>query len=243
MVYRPSVDPELCFVLIPFKKPFLEYYDGVIKLGASTAGLKAGNAGELYGNAPIIQDIWSAIWKAAIIIADVTDRNPNVNYELGMCHALGVPTILITQRMDDVPFDYRHRRCILYDTSEVNWDGKLREKITKTIKAVLAGEGMHEELRWPYETDPNRTAVNKGPFLPAAQATQRVIEGANLVARTIARAFGPHGSLVSMKRGTGGEQSQRSGVVIAEGTRSNEELEAKGIAIQQRGARDARFCR
>jgi chaperonin GroEL len=238
MVYRPFVDPELCFVLIPFKEPFLEYYEEVIKVAAGATGLKAGNAGEVYGNAPIIQDIWRSIWKAAIVIADVTDRNPNVNYELGICHALGVPTILITQRMDDVPFDYRHRRCILYDTSAVNWDGKLRDKIAKTIRAVLGGEGAHEDLKWPYETDPNKTPVDKGSFLPAARATQRVIEGANLVARTIARAFGPHGSLVSMKRGTGGEQTQRSGAVMAEGTRASEELEAKGIAIQQRAARE-----
>jgi hypothetical protein len=69
---------------------------------AESLGLQAQKADDIYGTAPIIQDIWHAIWTAKVVIADVTGRNPNVNYELGLCHALGVPTVLITQNLDDV---------------------------------------------------------------------------------------------------------------------------------------------
>jgi hypothetical protein len=52
---------------------------------------------ELYGTGAIVADIWAHIWQAAGVIADVTGKNPNVNYELGLCHALGVPTVLMTR--------------------------------------------------------------------------------------------------------------------------------------------------
>jgi hypothetical protein len=38
-----------------------------------------------------------------------------VFYETGIAHTVGKEVILITQNMDDVPFDLRHLRCILYE--------------------------------------------------------------------------------------------------------------------------------
>jgi hypothetical protein len=93
---------------------------------------------------------------ARLAIADVTERNPNVNYELGLAHALGLPTIIISQNMEDVPFDYRHRRCILYKTNEARWEVRLTEALRNTIAHVLKNielkniEADHD-LRWPYE--------------------------------------------------------------------------------------------
>jgi hypothetical protein len=96
MVYRPNVDPKLCFVLMPFGDPFDGYYEQIIKPTVESAGLHALRADEVYGTTAIIRDIWESIWRARIVIADVTGKNPNVNYELGLSHALAVPTILIT---------------------------------------------------------------------------------------------------------------------------------------------------
>ncbi len=90
MVYRPSVDDRLCFVLMPFKEPFDGYYHEIIRPAVKDAGLYALRADEIYGTAPIVDDIWNSIWMAKIVIADVTDKNPNVNYELGLRHALGI---------------------------------------------------------------------------------------------------------------------------------------------------------
>jgi hypothetical protein len=60
-------------------------------------------------------DVWSAINAAKVIVADCTGRNPNVMYEIGLAHAIGRHTILISQSIDDVPFDLRHLRVIVYD--------------------------------------------------------------------------------------------------------------------------------
>ena len=59
MVYRPKVDPNLVFVLMPFKPPFDSYYEEIIKPAAKSAGLETRKADEIYSTGPIIQDISS----------------------------------------------------------------------------------------------------------------------------------------------------------------------------------------
>jgi hypothetical protein len=56
----------------------------------------------------------SLIDKSHVVICDLTGRNANVFYEVGIAHTLGRETILITQNADDIPFDLRHLRFIHY---------------------------------------------------------------------------------------------------------------------------------
>ena len=58
--------------------------------------------------------VLSLIQQADLVIADLSTLNPNVFYEVGIAHTLGKEVILITQSIDDVPFDLRHLRCIPY---------------------------------------------------------------------------------------------------------------------------------
>jgi hypothetical protein len=138
MVFRPNVDSQTCFVLMPFSDLHNDYFKAILAPAAESIGLHAIKADQIYGTGAIIQDIWESIWSAQVVIADVTGKNPNVNYELGLCHALGVPTILISQEINDVPFDYRHRRCILYSTRAIDWQKKLESDVRETIKSVLS---------------------------------------------------------------------------------------------------------
>ena len=54
---------------------------------------------------------------ADVVIADLTDRNPNVFYELGVRHSLRNGAILITQNISDIPFDLKPYGVIEYDLS------------------------------------------------------------------------------------------------------------------------------
>jgi hypothetical protein len=47
-------------------------------------------------------------------ICDLSKRNPNVFYEMGLAHMLGKDVIMITQSSDDVPFDVRSIRYVNY---------------------------------------------------------------------------------------------------------------------------------
>ncbi len=237
MVYRPKIDEKLCFVLMPFKPPFDGYYEAVVKPAIRDADLAPLRADEIYGTQPIIQDIWESIWKARVVVADVTGRNPNVNYELGLCHSLGVPTIIITKNFDDVPFDYRHRRCIGYKTDEAGWDGKLRSKLTSTIKAVLSA-GSAGELSWPYDTTVLGEGVGATALIASGDARKVVIRGAMIARDAIGKAYGPHGEQVAISTSFGGTRSYQRGAQIIQGIKSNNPLEERGIEEVRRACAD-----
>lgn len=130
-------DPKLCFVLMPFdkqdarRKPFKQIYR-TIRSTVRRAKLKCKRADEIFGVKPIVQDIWESINRAELVIADLTGRNANVFYEAGLSHALTKKLILITQTMDDVPFDVRPVRTILYQNT-----GSGRKKLSKDLYSTI----------------------------------------------------------------------------------------------------------
>jgi hypothetical protein len=74
------------------------------------------------------------IHKAKVLIAELTGKNPNVFYELGLAHADRKPVVFTSGAIDDVPFDLRHLRVITYEVRQPNWERKLRTDITAYLK-------------------------------------------------------------------------------------------------------------
>ncbi|MEN6620453.1 MAG: hypothetical protein ABFD50_02735 [Smithella sp.] len=138
-----------CFIISPFGDNFDEYYDKIFRPAVEKSGLKAIRADEIYGTSAIISDIFNQIMSAVLVLCDVTGKNPNVNYELGVAHALGKPAIIITQSINDVPFDYKHLRVISYDLKHVDWAKELESAITKTVLSVL--NDPKRALAWSIE--------------------------------------------------------------------------------------------
>ncbi len=102
------------FVLMPFVSELKPIYDNHIRRTVKALNLSVARADDFFSQEAIMDEIWSAIACATILIADCTHKNPNVFYEIGLAHAIGKSVILITQNPDDVPFDLRHRRYIQY---------------------------------------------------------------------------------------------------------------------------------
>jgi chaperonin GroEL len=230
MVYRPNVDHHRCFVLLPLRAPFLGYFEKIIKPAALEVGLSAVKADDIYGTRAVIKDIWDLIWTARVVVAIVTDQNPNVNYELGMCHTLGVPTILVTERPEDVPFDYRHRRYVRYVPKEAGWEQKLFENLINTLKSALSSPALDDELGWPYSTFDLRAERRTGRLVPVGDSLGSVVRGALLVRHSVDPAFGPQGTQVSVNvRPNNRQIAYRRGYLIAQNIRSDDPLEKQGI--------------
>lgn len=129
--------PDTCFMIMPFGEWFDSYYDRIYLPAIDAAGLVPRRADDLYRPSAIINDIWTMTQEAKLILADLSGKNPNVFYELGMAHALAKPAILVTETMDDVPFDLRALRVIVYEKNRPDWGDALREKIQSAIEEVL----------------------------------------------------------------------------------------------------------
>lgn len=72
-----------------------------------------------------------------LIAAGLSDKNPNVIYELGQCHELRRCPIPLVRNWADLPFNLRNLRYMEYE-NKVNGASVLREKLTATIQQFLA---------------------------------------------------------------------------------------------------------
>ena len=111
---------------MPFGGYFDEYYDNIYKPAIEKANMDSFRADNIYMPSTIIKDIWNLIQSSTIILADLTRKNANVFYELGLAHASKKPVIFIAESMDDVPFDLRAQRVIIYNKDNHNWGENLR---------------------------------------------------------------------------------------------------------------------
>jgi hypothetical protein len=81
----------------------------------------------------IIEYILDNLKCSELAIADITDRNPNVLYELGVRHTLGGPVIMIAQKEEDIPFDLRHYPYKIYGWKTDNERRKFKKEIKEAI--------------------------------------------------------------------------------------------------------------
>ena len=135
------VEEDYCFVLMPFSESRdlqRVYWDHVKPTLEKRCGLRCERADDIYDISGVMQSVWEGISRARLVVADLTERNPNVFYELGIAHTLGKPVIMLTQSMEFVPFDLRHLRCIVYEYKP-GTISKLEDALAKTVITVLSG--------------------------------------------------------------------------------------------------------
>jgi hypothetical protein len=109
----PKVQSDMCFVLMPFDDSFSALYRLVARC-CHEENLRCERADSDARPGKITSKIYEYIANSAIFIVDMTGRNPNVFYELGLAHAISDNVILLTQHRDDVPFDLRDFKYIHY---------------------------------------------------------------------------------------------------------------------------------
>jgi hypothetical protein len=139
------VDEKLCFVLMPFREIWSEEIYKSIRSIIESLGFQCLRADNLNGPI-IIEDIWTKINQAGFIIADVTGKNPNVMYEVGIAHTVGRPTILLTQEIKEIPFDFTHLRHIEYKNS-MSGTGEFKKKLREAIDEIQKIHNNHNILK------------------------------------------------------------------------------------------------
>ena len=113
-----SEEEPVCFAVMQFTDEFDVLYRDVIRPICQTYGYKVVRADDFFNSGLILDDITQSIRSAALIIADVTPHNENVFYELGFAHAIGKPTILLSDRKRErLPFDIAGFRTLFYDNT------------------------------------------------------------------------------------------------------------------------------
>lgn len=127
-----------CFVVMPFAAPLGNHYKLIYEPAIAKAGLRPVRAdSDIFATGKIIDQVWMGINSAKVLVAELTSRNANVFYELGIAHALQKPVVLISANEEDVPFDVRHIRVIYYDIHDPFWGEKLLNKVAENILSAI----------------------------------------------------------------------------------------------------------
>jgi hypothetical protein len=126
-----------CLVLMPFKEPFDTYFVSIIKPAVAAVRLESLRGDSLFRPSPIMADIWRMIQEAKVLVADLTEKNANVFYELGLAHAIGKPVVLLADNLNDVPFDLQSLRVIIYDKNDPAWGTELKASIAASLSETL----------------------------------------------------------------------------------------------------------
>lgn len=132
---------DTCFVMMPFGQWMDAYYREIYVPAIREAGLEPVRADELFSTGSVIEQIWEQISRAKVLLADLTGKNANVFYELGLAHAANKPVVFTTGQLEDVPFDLRHLRVAVYDVRDPAWGDKLKTTLAVYLKAAKADPG------------------------------------------------------------------------------------------------------
>ncbi len=163
----PSKEKKFCFVLMPFKENLKEVYWKAIKPACIKTGFEPLRVDELKGPFNINRKIIEHIFLSDAIVADLTEWNPNVFYEMGVAHAIDNKTIMIIQKKDVLPFDVSNYRCIQY------------EQTTDGLEELIHGitEALNSIQEWrKHSTNPVQDFKPYESFIPKSVLEQLQVE-------------------------------------------------------------------
>ena len=132
--------PRVCFIIMPFsdtdsctEQEWTQIFEDVFRPAVENAGLDYECRRSVPTRGNIVASILQDLNDGYLVIADLTDRNANVFYELGVRHALKDRTILLAQSLADVPFDLS-----VYAAHEYGWrTSEERQDLAERLRQLL----------------------------------------------------------------------------------------------------------
>jgi len=112
-----------CFIIAPIgaegtetRKRSDQVLKHMIEPAASACGFQALRADRISASGTITDQIIQHIIEAPLVIADLSEHNPNVFYELAIRHALRRPYVqMIHKSFLPIPFDLSSTRTVLFN--------------------------------------------------------------------------------------------------------------------------------
>jgi hypothetical protein len=141
----PKLEEE-CFFIAPIggdgtptrqrSDTVLEY---IVAKAASELGLQAVRADKIGEPGQITLQIIEHILKAKAAVADLTELNPNVFYELAVRHTAKLPVALIADKDTHLPFDIGTMRVIKFDHRDLKSADNCRKDIVAHLSQGFSG--------------------------------------------------------------------------------------------------------
>ena len=126
-----SADKPHVFVAMPFREEMEDVYEYGIRNAVRKAGFLCERADLSAFTGDVMDWVRMRIRSASLVIADLTSTNPNVYLEVGYAWGVGVKTVLLARDTEQLKFDVRSQRCIVYSRIK-----DLEKKLYKELVAL-----------------------------------------------------------------------------------------------------------
>ncbi|MGH8781015.1 hypothetical protein [Paraburkholderia sp.] len=134
----------------PFNDTYNKRFDSLYRPAIEGAGMTAYRVDQDSSAVVLVEAIEKNIKRAAVCLADISEDNPNVWYELGFAYAAGRPVVMACsdqrgKTAKPFPFDIQHRAIVTYKTEAPQDFQAFQERLTERLKAMLEqGETLEE---------------------------------------------------------------------------------------------------
>jgi hypothetical protein len=129
------------FLIIPFNAEFQDIHASIKQVIADSE-YNLTRIDEVSSSGGIFRDeIGKAIINSSIVIADISQGNPNVMYELGFARSLKKPILIICQKGEPIPFDLRSFQILLYDRKQ------LQQTLILPLRSYLLRKNFEQFIR------------------------------------------------------------------------------------------------
>jgi hypothetical protein len=141
----PELENE-CFFIAPIgevgsseRKRSDDVLDFIVARAANEVGLQAVRGDQLAEPGQITHQVIQHVLGAKAAVADLTGRNPNVYYELVIRHTARLPTVLIAEEGEQLPFDVAPMRTIFFGATDLRSADRCRVEIIQHLRGALEG--------------------------------------------------------------------------------------------------------
>ena len=121
-------------VLMPVDTAFDNVYQLGIKQACIELDIDCERADAQHHDENRVEEFHNQLSKADLIIADMTGKNATVFFQTGYAFGIGKKPLLLTQKVEDLPFDLHHNSHIVYQGQII----KLRDELTKKLQWCLS---------------------------------------------------------------------------------------------------------
>lgn len=178
------------FVLLPQRPEFAEFYEDVIRPSLEDVGYEVEQAVQAFDDREQLRAAIMSIYRARLVVADITVMNSQLYYELGLAQGLLKPMIVMTRQIERLPPAFQGARILEY-TLHYKRVNELRARLRELARQCLTGTIEHSnpvleivgqlgappsyaELPAPAPVaDPPPTPVADPPAPAPEQATRR----------------------------------------------------------------------
>ncbi len=154
-----------CFIVCPIgsegsdtRKRSDTLFKHILKPVCESCGLDPIRVDHINSSDSITETIIDHLKNSELVIADLSEHNPNAFFEIGFRTALNKPIIHLKSKNDTIPFDLASIRTFDYDLQDLDSVDELKSKLLKTVE-VFDLDSQVEDSNLPISQN-NQSSFN-----------------------------------------------------------------------------------